>query len=353
MKLQYIETPALVVDLDRLEGNMKKAVALLEGSGISLRPHYKSHKCPDLAKKQVEMGAKGITCAKLGEAQDLVDAGIKDVLIANQIVQPTKISRLAELAGLCYLTVCVDDPGNIYQLSEAVQAKGTTIHCLVEFDAGMGRCGTADFERIGMLAKQVISSPGLVFEGIQAYAGHLSHETDYNVRKREVEKLDMDLLNLKGYLEQKGMKVKEVSGGSTGTIELKCKSKVYTELQAGSYLFMDASYNRLDLGFENSLFLVSTVVSASNGRAVTDAGLKSCGSDQGMPVIFRLPGAKVKLTEEHGIVQYEGNCLNVGDTVVYIPGHCCTTLNLHDTLYLLRGDQIIGSYPVTSRGKFR
>ena len=139
MKLQYMETPALVVDLDRLEGNMKKAMALLEGSGISLRPHYKSHKCPDLAKKQVEMGAKGITCAKLGEAQDLVDAGIKDVLIANQIVQPTKISRLAELAGRCYLTVCVDDPGNIYQLSEAAQAEGTTIHCLVEFDTGMGR----------------------------------------------------------------------------------------------------------------------------------------------------------------------------------------------------------------------
>jgi len=354
MRVELLETPALVVDLDAMEGNIRAMKRLLEGTGAALRPHYKSHKCAELARRQIEAGAKGITCAKLGEAEDLCEAGIADILIANQIVDEAKIARLAFLAKRCHLTVCVDNPENIEALSRAAERAGAALHCLVEYDVGMKRCGARTEEEFLSLARAVAAAPGLIFDGVQAYAGNLSHEEDREVRREGAEQVENRVKSLLDFLKAHGVVAKEVSGVSTGTVEFKRSGGVYTEIQAGSYLFMDAAYARLDPGFAHALYLYATVVSTAGGRAVTDCGMKSCAVDQGVPVYERFPSAAVSMSEEHAAFwgDPEKPC-RAGDRLRAIPGHGCTTVNLHDRLYLMRGGEVMGCLPVTSRGKSR
>lgn len=350
MRLAQLETPALILDLDIFEENIKVMKNFLEPTGLALRPHYKSHKCTAVAHRQIAAGAKGITCAKLGEAEDLANSGIEDILIANQIVQPSKIARVAYLAGCCRLTVCVDNTDNIHALERAASEQGATIHCLVEFEVGMNRCGVDTFEKFYELAELIGKCPHLVFEGIQAYAGQLSHEADYEIRKAEVEKIEQRLAELRGYIEQRGLHVKEVSGVSTGTVEFRKKGSVYTEIQAGSYIFMDAAYNSLKLYFKNSLFVLTTVISKNSNLIVTDAGKKSVSIDQAMPVFKEFPQLPVDMSEEHIAVSVTDHNITLGDKLMLIPGHCCTTINLHDHLYLVRSGKVEDKIPVTSRG---
>lgn len=351
MRLQQMETPALILDLDIFEENINTMKDLLAHSGLSLRPHYKSHKSTSIAHRQIAEGAKGITCAKLEEAEDLADSGIDDILIANQIIQPSKLARVAYLAGCCYLTVCVDNADNIRALERAASEQGTTIHCLVEFEIGMNRCGVDTFEKFYELAELINKCPHLVFEGVQAYAGQLSHETDYVKRKSETEKIEQTLAGLRGYVEQRGLHVREVSGVSTGTVEFRKEGSVYTEIQAGSYIFMDAAYNSLDLHFKNSLFVLTTVISTNSDLIVADAGKKSVSVDQAMPAFKEFPQLPVDMSEEHIAVAVQGHNIVLGDKLALIPGHCCTTVNLHSHLYLVRNGRVEDKIPVTSRGK--
>jgi 3-hydroxy-D-aspartate aldolase len=354
MRVEQLETPALVLDMDAMEENIRAMERLLSGTGIALRPHYKSHKCVELAWRQIEAGAKGITCAKLGEAEDLIQAGIGDILIANQIVDPAKIARLVHLAKCCRLTVCVDDLENVRNLSEAAVQAGATLYCLVEYDVGMKRCGARTEEEFLTLAEAVEASEGLCFEGIQAYAGNLSHEEDRGWREKEAEAVEHRLRSLLRYLTDHSVAVKEVSGVSTGTVEFKRQGGVYTEIQAGSYLFMDAAYARLSPGFQHALFVYATVVSTAGGRVVTDAGMKSCSTDQGEPVYEAYPDAVVSMSEEHSAFWADpAKPCHVGDRLRAIPGHCCTTVNLHDRIYRMRGGEVEGCMMVTSRGKSR
>jgi D-serine deaminase-like pyridoxal phosphate-dependent protein len=353
MRIDQLETPALLIDADIFEQNMETMRQMLEGTGISLRPHYKSHKCAEIARMQIAHGAKGITCAKLGEAEDLAAAGIEDILIANEIVQPTKVMRVAALAKRCRLTICVDHLANIEALSRAAVAADATIHCLVELDVGAGRCGARNDEEFVELAQAVSRAQGLVFEGIQAYAGYLSHEVDEQKRHEGAQRIETRLCGLKSRLEELGLPVKEISGGSSGTAAIKRNSKVYTELQAGSYLFMDSTYQELKLSFRNSLVLLATVISAHDDALITDAGVKSCGVDQNMPTIVEDGLVLDSINEEHGLVKGKIAGYQVGDTLRYIPGHSCTTFNLHECVYLVRGDQVIERIPVTSRGKIQ
>ena len=239
MRLEYLETPALVVDLDALEYNIEAGNRMLEGSKMKMRPHYKSHKCPAIAHMQINAGAKGITCSKISEAEDLIASGIEDVLIANQIVHPAKVARLAYLAKCCHLTVCVDNGDNILDLQKAASAQGATIHCLIEYEIGMKRCGVDTPEDFYELVSVIEKCPNLTFDGIQAYAGNLSHEENYQVRASESVRVEERLSALKQYVEERGTAVKEVSGASTGTIQFRKADSVYTEVQAGSYIFMD------------------------------------------------------------------------------------------------------------------
>lgn len=352
MLVSQLETPALIVDLDVLEQNQRRMMELLRPLGVALRPHYKSHKCTAIAHMQIAGGAKGITCAKLSEAEDLIQSGIEDVLIANQVVDPAKVMRLGYLAGCCRLSVCVDTLENIRQLEAAAAAFGSTIHCLVEYDIGMRRCGVTTAEEALALAKAILDAPHLSFMGIQAYAGQLSHEEDFGVRSGEAAKFEGQLRELLSFFRENGVEVAEVSGASTGTAELRQEGTVYTEVQAGTYLFMDGAYDRVGAGFEHSLFLLSTVVSATKGRVVCDAGLKTLGTDQGAPVFVDFPAASVNMSEEHCTAHCESHC-KAGEKLMLIPGHCCTTVNLFDQLYLVRGGRVVDRVPVTSRGKSR
>jgi len=349
MHLDRLETPALIVQEKTLLANMAAMKNILKDSSLALRPHYKSHKCAPLAHWQLKNGAKGMTCAKLGEAIDLADSGVEDILIANQIVDPKKIRRLAELAGDCRLTVCTDDADNIAALAKAARDTGTVIHCYIEYEIGMERCGVTEPEQVLTLAERIGSEPNLRFDGIQAYAGHISHIASKEERAAMTAENAKKLRDLLALLKQHGMEVQQLSGGSTGTSQLKAAEGLYTELQAGSYLFMDATYRGLNLPFQNSLFVLSTVISQKPGLTVVDAGLKTCGIDQGMPVPAEGTVQRVADSEEH--FQLHGYSLptRVGDRLLLVPAHCCSTVNLHDKIYIVDGDKVIDRLPVTAR----
>ena len=350
MKIENIQTPALILDKKILLENIKAMNSLLEGSNMKLRPHYKSHKCDYLAHLQIQNGAKGMTCAKLSEAIDLADSGIEDILIANQIVDPKKIRRLADLAGDCRLTVCVDDADNIKMLSEAATASGNTIHCLIEYEVGMQRCGVSSKEEVLKLAELIEKSENLVFDGLQVYAGHISHVE--NLAEREEATLNnyTKIKDVISFLNKHNISVNIVSGGSTGTAQVKVKDGIYNELQAGSYLFMDATYKNLNLPFENSLFILSTVVSKKNGLTVVDSGVKTCGVDQGMPEIVGNEAELIVASEEHFQLHNLKKPLEIGEKVKLIPGHCCSTVNLFDKIYLVDGDTVVDRILITAKG---
>jgi len=354
MYIKDLQTPALIVDQAIMYENIEQMRLIMEDTDMELRPHYKSHKCADLAHMQITYGAKGMTCAKLSEAEDLVDCGINDILIANQVVQPEKIRRLADLAGKCRLTICVDDAQNIIALSDAAVQADTTIHCLVEYEIGMQRCGVTEKEEVLYLAQLIEAKPNLVFEGIQAYAGHVSHMVSEAQRRQQTLKNQSKLLDLLGYLRENEVEVKTISGGSTGTSEIKAEENLYTELQAGSYLLMDSTYAQLGLPFENALFILSTVVSVRDDLAVIDCGVKTCGLDQGMPEPLDFDVAQIVASEEHLQLHSPTKKLCVGDKVWLIPAHCCSTVNLYDKMYLFDEDeQVIDRLMITGRGMGR
>ena len=355
MKIFDLPTPALIADADLIAENMQHMNEIITGKDIGLRPHYKSHKCAVLAHRQIESGAIGMTCAKLSEAEDLAFSGINDILIANQVVEPAKIQRLAMLAGMCRMTVCIDDADNAKALSRAAVNAGTLIRCLVEYDIGMNRCGVRTKEAYLEIAKLISELPGLEYDGIQAYAGYASHMVSSDERIETTRANIRKVAGLKEYLLQNGIEVQTVSGGSTGTSEIKAGSAVYTELQAGSYLFMDSTYNLLDIPFRNSLFVLSTVVSKSAGAVILDAGVKSLGADQNSPIVLHESGkaitGRIVLNEEHLKLYDSGWNPPIGEKVFVIPGHCCSTVNLYDNLYLYSGDSVTERIPVTGRGK--
>ncbi len=350
MTIDRLPTPALLLEESIFQANRETMKALLKNSSLSLRPHYKSHKCAAIAHLQIQDGAIGMTCAKLEEAFDLADSGIEDILIANQIVDPCKLAAGARLAGDCRLTVCVDDRENIMAWEKAAAYAGTTVHCLIEYEIGMQRCGVTEVSEVIALAEQIMESPHLRFEGIQAYAGHVSHMEDERERCRYTEENSRKLRNLLQEMQNAGLKVRTISGGSTGTAAIKAAEGLYTELQAGSYLFMDATYQTLGLPFRNALTVLSTVVSAKNGLLVVDAGVKSCGVDQGMPMPVGLSAEKIVASEEHFQLHQPNRMLRIGERIRLIPGHCCSTVNLYDKIYLIDGSTVIDRIAVTARG---
>ena len=350
MTIWGLSTPALILDVNTLKENSEAMKSLLEGSTLRLRPHYKSHKCASIAKWQIADGAVGMTCSKLSEAEDLCDAGVENILIANQVVDPKKVRRLGDLAANCRLTVCVDNKENIDAISLAAVHSESTIYCLVEYDIGMQRCGVTTNEEVLQLATHISQKENLVFEGIQAYAGHVSHMEDMVKRKEMTEENDRKIEKLIAYLAENRLSVNTISGGSTGTAEIKATNGLYTELQAGSYLFMDATYRTLSLPFKNALSLLTTVVSQREGLTVVDAGVKTCGIDQGMPALCEGTVEEIVASEEHFQLHGFSEKKRVGDKVLMVPAHCCSTINLHDKIYLVDGEKVIDRIPITARG---
>ena len=349
--MNTLMTPALVIDREAMERNMAKMNGLLEGTSMKLYPHYKSHKCPAIARLQMQHGAAGITCAKLGEALDLCDAGISNIVIANQIVQKEKLPVLAALANRCRLTVCVDHKQNILDLEAAMAETGGTLYVTVEYDVGMGRCGVSTREEFVALAKLIDLQSHLEFEGIQAYAGQLSHEENGEKRFADVQRIEAEVAGLKAFCEENGLTVREVCGGSTGFAHEKPKNTVYTQVQFGSYLFLDRSFQPLELQFEQALFVQTTVLSAKEDRVVVDCGVKTMTMDQYPPYFPAFPGAQLNFSEEHTTIPVRDHGLVPGDKLLYVPGHCCTTINTFDKVYVAEKGVVTDCWDITSRGK--
>jgi len=355
MRKEELDTPALCLDIEIVEANLKRMADFFAPLPAKLRPHFKTHKTPILAQRQLAAGAIGITCAKLGEAEVLAEAGIRDILIANQVVGAAKIARLVNLAAYTEVMVAVDHLDNVTALAEAAAAKEVRLRVLIEVDVGMGRCGVAAGVAALALAREIVARPSLRFEGLMGYEGHAVMIPDVAERRHAVEKAMGSLLATRDLIEKAGIPVKIVSAGGTGTYALSGQYAEVTEVQAGSYLTMDSNYHdKVGITeFGRALTLLATVIHTHGNRAVTDAGLKCLTTEFGMPVVAHPGGwTVVRLAEEHGLLDRAGGAdLHPGDKVEIIPSHGCTTINLHDEFHVLRRGVLEAIWPIAGRGK--
>ncbi|HZN24328.1 MAG TPA: DSD1 family PLP-dependent enzyme [Burkholderiales bacterium] len=359
MPLAEVDTPALVLELDAFEGNLRRMQESLAGRDVKVRPHAKSHKCPQIAMRQIARGAVGVCCQKVSEAEALVEGGVGDVLIANEVVGTAKLTRLAALARQAHVAVCADNPGNVDALAAAARAVGVTLDVLVEINVGANRCGVEPGEPAVALARRIASSPDLRFGGLQAYQGAAQHVRKVDERRAAIERAVSAVERTLDGLRAAAIACPKVTGAGTGTYLFEAASKVYDELQPGSYIFMDADYARNDWTesgmprFEHSLFVWTTVMSRTSAeRAIVDAGLKASSIDSGMPRIADGgPAEYVKASDEHGVIQVNGaSGYAVGDKLKLIPGHCDPTVNLYDHYVCIRDGCVEAIWPITARG---
>ena len=365
MAFSEVDTPALIIDLDGFERNLRRMADAVAAAGVRLRPHAKTHKSSVIAQKQIALGAVGICCQKVSEAEILVRDGIDNILVSNEIAGIVKLDRLAALARNATIAVCTDDLDNVAEIAAAAERHDVNLAVLVEIDVGGNRCGAAPGEPALRLASAIARSNALTFGGLQAYYGSAQHIRSYSerfdaiARACELTRGTIDLLS------RDGLTCGIVGGAGTGTYEHEAASGVFNEIQAGSYVFMDADYGRnrnadgsaFD-AFENALFVLTTVMSRPNDeRAVVDAGHKSAAVDSGPPEPFKLPGVVYRRpSDEHGVLLSEGGTLpRRGERVLLVPGHCDPTVNLHDWYVGIRGlhgkaPHVEMIWPISARG---
>ena len=351
-----IDTPVLLLDLDIMEQNITAMADLVRRTPVALRPHAKTHKTPIIAHKQLAAGAIGITCAKLGEAAVMVAGGVRDVLIANQIVGRQKIERLVRLARHADLIVAVDDARNVNALSQAAQAAGASLRVLVEVDVGMHRCGVEPGQPALDLAQTVDQAPHLTFAGLMGYEGHLVFVPSLEERAQRVRNDLQALIDTVEFVESNGLPVKIVSSGGTGTAMITSTLPRITEIQAGSYVFMDGRYQTIEgLEFVCTLSMLTTVViRPAPDRIILDAGMKTISHEFGLPRFKNRDDLELLgLSEEHGTVRLADPSVRLqpGDKLELIPSHGDTTLNIHDAYYCLRNGQVEAIWPIAARGR--
>ena len=353
-----LDTPALLIDLDKMEANIQTMADYFATVNANLRPHVKTHKTPIIAHKQIAAGAIGVTCAKLGEAEAVIHSGIRDVLIANQIVGTQKIARLVNLAKHSDIMVAVDNAQNIQDISEAASAKNVTIRILVEVNIGMNRCGVEPREPALTLAQQVTKCPNLKFEGLMGYEGHLVTKNGKYYRENATRLAMLNLFSSADLLMNNGIEVSILSGGGTGTFDITGSIPEITEIQAGSYVLMDSTYRSVQgVGekFDCALSVLSTVVSRpAQDRIIVDTGMKVLTKEFGIPQPIDYPELEmVGLSEEHGKMQVSNGDISLkpGDKLEILPTHCCTTVNLYDKYYGIRDDIVESVWYITARGR--
>jgi D-serine deaminase-like pyridoxal phosphate-dependent protein len=355
--LATVDTPALLLDFDALRENINTMASFFETRRCRLRPPFKSHKCTRIARLQMEAGAVGMTCAKLGEAEVLADAGIREILIANEIVGPLKIERLIALCARANPIVAVDSPENIRMLSAQAVSAGVTLRVLVEVDIGMGRCGVPPGQPAVDLAGLVVSLPGLRFEGLQGYEGHCVDLRDAGERVSQSRAAIERLVNTRRQIERAGIAVRIVSGGGTGTYDINGNTDGIDEVQAGSYAAMDWWYTDIRPEFRQAMSILTTVVSRAKPRiAIIDVGRKGIGAEWGPPRLKNPDDGKVLsyTSEEHMTIELSGNReINVGDRLEIIPSHGCTTSNLYREFVVHRNGEVVDRWPIEGSGKLQ
>jgi D-serine deaminase-like pyridoxal phosphate-dependent protein len=362
MSLDVVDTPALVIDLDAFERNLRRLAERVAGGGVHLRPHAKTHKCPVIALKQMELGAVGVCVQKVSEAEAMVYGGVRDVLVTNEVVGRPKLRRLMALARTARVGACVDDPEQVAALDTAAGEAGIDafpVH--VEVNMGGNRCGVEPGRPALDLARRVGESRRLRFAGLQAYHGSAQHLRGWDERQAAIAGAVRKAVETRDLLSANGIACDNITGAGTGTFEFEAASGVYTELQCGSYIFMDADYGRnLDpdghptRAFEPSLFVWATVMSRpTDDRAIVDAGLKALAFDSGPPAVWEEPAATYeRASDEHGRLAIAGatNRLKLGDKLRLVPGHCDPTVNLYDWYVAIRGERVEAVWPITARG---
>jgi D-serine deaminase-like pyridoxal phosphate-dependent protein len=355
MNKMEIDTPALLIDLDVMESNLDRMALNFAGGSARLRPHAKTHKAPIIAHQQLRRGARGVTCAKLSEAEAMVQAGIEDILVANQVVGAPKLRLLVDLARHARITVAVDHPFHVEQLADAAHAAKVTVGVLVEVDVGMGRCGVRSIEEAVALAKLVDRARGLIFEGLQGYEGHCVFIVDQGEREKRANLSYQVLARTAEELKRHGLPPRVISGGGTGTFALALKAGILNEVQAGSYVFMDGRYSGIEgVGFGCALSVLTTVISKPDEkRLVTDCGLKAVSTDFGLPRVKGVDEMNcLQAAEEHLLWELTSPAkIGIGNKLEILPSHGCTTVNLHDDYYCVRNGILETVWPIAGRGK--
>lgn len=352
--VEVLDTPALLLDWPTAQRNLKRMAAFFRGRACRLRPHFKNHKCPELARRQFEAGnCVGLTCAKLGEAEVLAARGFNDVLLANQVVGPRKIVRLVELARRIRIRVAVDDAEQVRAISQAAAAAKVTVGVLVEVDIGMGRCGVPPGRPALDIVCAIRNMPGIRFDGLQAYEGHVVYVNDFERRAELVRQAMAQAIQTRELLENEGIPVAVVSGGSSSTYQISGQMPGVDEIQAGTYATMDWRYAELAPEFEIALSVLTRVVSKRPGVAVLDVGSKGAGCEFGPP---RIEGhshveTSCPLAEEHCVVRNAPNAWRVGELVRLLPSHACTTCNLYRQLYVCEEGRVVDVWPIEGSGR--
>lgn len=348
-----LETPILMIDLDLMEGNLQKMASFFDPRPASLRPHAKTHRTPALAHKQIEAGAIGVCCGTLDEAEVMIDNGIRDVLVTREIVQPQAVVRVAELAGHSDLKIIVDTAENAAHVSAAAARSGTRVQTLLDVLVNTHRSGVQPGEPALALARRVDDLPALDFAGLVGYEGSM-HGWEPQKREDTCRQALVRLMETKELIERDGIPVRIVSAGATSTHRITGATPGVTEVQAGSYLTMDAEYYSWYPEFEITLSVLTTVISRPSSKAVTtDAGSKKLTQDSGTPMAKDGESLKVvAFGEQHGMLEIidDRYRVSVGDKIEIVPAHGCTTFNLYDEVYGMRGDRCEAIWPVAARG---
>ncbi len=356
-----LPTPALIVELEAFEANVKRMSEYVRGKGRALRPHAKTHKCPEIAMRLIRSGAVGACAAKLSEAEALAAGGVTGLLITTAVVGKNKIARAVSFARRRPETIfSVDNAQNVKDLNDAAGAGKVRLNVAIDLHVG-GRTGIVGGAPALALGEAIQSMPNLKLAGIQAYAGQASHTIGFEARKKVSREAMTPAVELRRALEQKGIACPLVTGGSTGTYNIDSDMDGITELQPGSFIFMDIDYNRIGgtsgevySDFQNSLFVLTTVVSKPKDElAIVDGGLKAFSTDRAFPPQWR-GGAELAYAfagDEHGRLSLKGGKqVSVGDRLEFIIPHCDPSVNLYDRLFAVRGEQVEAVWRIAARG---
>jgi D-serine deaminase-like pyridoxal phosphate-dependent protein len=359
-----IPTPALLLDADRFERNIARMREHVKVSGKQYRPHAKTHRCPEIARHQVEAGALGVACAKLGEAEVMAGSGVRGLLITTEIVTAAAMFRLVRLLESAPDTmVVVDNPANVDALARAMGARGLTLNVMVDIDVGGRRTGAQPGEPALALGQAITKHKSLRLRGLQGYAGHCAHVMGWAARREASLKAMAPLMETRRLFERSGLPVEIVAGGSTGTHDIDVELDGLTELQSGSYCVMDLDYRRIGgktgdmlTAFEMALTVSATVVSVPTAdRAMVDAGLKAFSTDKPFPPEpVERPGITYEFAgDEHGrlTVTDPSRAPKLGERIEFFPPHCDPTFNLYDRVYLVRGQSVESVWEISARGR--
>jgi D-serine deaminase-like pyridoxal phosphate-dependent protein len=352
--LDDLSTPALIVDVQALDRNIRRMAEFFAEGPCKLRPHVKAHKTAEIARRQLAAGScSGLTCATVGEAEAVAHLGA-DLLIANEIIDSAKCDRIAALARSVPVAVAVDSGLGVEAMAAAARRAGVTVGVLIDLDVGQRRCGVVPGQEALTLAHLAAEAPGLELRGVMGYEGHVQPIRVREEREALAEQSMRVLVATAELLLRAGLPCDVVSGGGTGTYDISSQVAGVTEIQAGSYALMDTDYRDTGVPFEQAFWVLGTVVSRSAGRCVVDAGHKSLTKDHGLPSVDGLDGAIVTaLNDEHAVIALPLDAaVQLGDRVRMIPSHTDPTVNLHDIFHVVDGAHVVDTWPI-ARGYTR